>query len=425
MLNETVARTATENELADAAIESDSSSRTLILEAIKNGDNTLHGIARSTGLSTAVIGYELKILNNLEVVRVAGPPLPSYWLKNRQPTRKLFTRDGLKVEQVEESTEPGEITEKFKPSQAALKIEKTAAKVDFDFIGVNSHEVLREIPVSHIEDHPDNPRGYVDVYEESFVQLVESIREVGVQEPLIVTVNEQTDNFRIVMGHRRRAAAQSAGLESVPCIVRRYENSDAEVVVMLIENIQRSDLKPMAEARAFFKLHKNFDKDLNAVARRTGLTQSYILNRMRLLKLDETIQRMVDRRELGTQHGLLLSVLDHSQQKKIIHKAQSAKLADLKTLVQETKNGLTAPPKWKKKKSAVTSKDENFTRSWAIREMKAAGDTLYPAKYFADAFDDVCQDACAEMNDEQMCIACPVPRFIASILRRRQGAGDE
>ena len=284
---------------------------------------------------------------------------------------------------------------------------------------VSSGDEFRELPISALDPHPLNPRGAVNTHEPNFLDLVESVREQGIQQPLIVAP-KANNRFRIVMGHRRNEAARAAGLQFVPCIIRAFKTRETEEDVMLIENIQRKDLTPMQEARAIKRRYFALEKDVHATARALGLTQSFITQRLRLLKLDTSIQQMVDERKIGLSQAILISTLDSKQQKEILPRAVRAKAKDLKELVHNLKNGIKPPPRWKKKKKRVTSPEESFTRSWALTELKKVGETYFPAQYFRDAFDDVCQDACVETDDESMCISCPVPRLIAAMLRHRE-----
>lgn len=225
----------------------------------------------------------------------------------------------------------------------------------------------------------------------------------------------------ILIGHRRRKAAEQAGLKFVPCIIQGEKTTtETDEDVMLTENIQREDLTPMQEARSFYKRWKALGKDVHAVARALNLTQSHITGRIRLLKLDESIQRMVDERKITSTNALLLTQLEKPTQLKLISRAVSMKSEDLRVLVNNTKLGVPARTPWKvPKQKRVTADDESFTRSWALKELEKAGETYFTAKYFRDAFDDVCQDGCVEMDDESMCISCPVPRLIAAMLRHK------
>ncbi len=386
----------------------DKTARELILDAVGQGNHTAREIADYSGINLDAAIFEIEILEDLELFRLDPPDAPATsWWTRRPKGRIIRGKHGKLVELPPEPKPviPIEIVEK-----PPLQIEKPDAP---------TADYFEEILIGRLRKNPRNPRGAVNTQEQAFENLVNSIKSSGIHEPLIVTPDGA--NFRIVAGHRRYEAAVRAGLRFVPCLVRRYASTGDEENAMLIENIQRKDLTPMQEGRAFKRRYVALAKDIHAVARETGLTQSYIAQRLRLLKLDLRIQEMVDERKISFTNALLLTALEPAKQIEILNRAVKMKAADLKSLVENLKNGLVPPPKWKKKSSKrVTADDENFTRSWAIAELTKAGETYFTAKYFRDAFDDVCQDSCVEMQDESLCISCPVPRLIAAMLRHKQ-----
>lgn len=381
--------------------------RDLIIGAVEAGHHTARQISAALDRSLDETIREIEFLEDLEIYRVDPPesPVTSWWRK-RPKGRIVKDPEGFLIEQplvVRETTVETRIVEK------PILVERPENP---------SEDYLDEIPVSLLTENPLNPRGSVNTTEVAFEMLVASIREAGIQEPLIVTPAE--GNFRIVAGHRRFAAAKSAGLEFVPCVVRRFESTEIEEAVMLIENIQRKDLSPMQEANAFRRRWLALNKDIHAVARETGLTQSYVVNRMRLLKLDISIQRLVDERKLSPSNAGILSQIAVAEQVKLLPRALKMKSSELKSYVDRIKAGTLPATRQRTRKTRMTTDKERFTRSWALAKMSAVGDAYFPATHFKNAFDDVCQDACVESGDETMCESCPVPRFIASVLRHRE-----
>jgi ParB family chromosome partitioning protein len=142
-----------------------------------------------------------------------------------------------------------------------------------------------EIPVSSIQPNPRQPRQRFDA--EELGALAASIREHGVLQPILVT--ETLDGYQLVAGERRLRAAQLAGLERIPAVIRQLADRD-QLEVALVENLQRADLGPMEAASAYHSLATEFDLTHDEIARRLGRAKSTITNTLRLLDLDGRVQ---------------------------------------------------------------------------------------------------------------------------------------
>jgi len=164
------------------------------------------------------------------------------------------------------------------------------------------------VPIEQITPNPDQPRRRFD--EEDLTELANSIREKGVIQPLIVrpTPGAATP-YQIVAGERRWRAAQLAQRHDLPVIVRDF--TDAEVLeVAIIENVQRADLNPIEEARAYRQLMDRFGHTQEKVAEALGKSRSHIANLLRLLHLpDDILAHLVDGR-LSAGHGRALITAD-------------------------------------------------------------------------------------------------------------------
>lgn len=410
--------------------------RSLILNKIEEGFNTIRLLMKATGLENTTILREIGYMQNLFVSVHPGPPVTSYWIKGKRPKGAVMLDENGRVVEVPknaakvETVETPPVNASGNPT-TAVDIEESEDLSDFDrkmlniFNGttkVTADIYEEEMPVGMLDPHPDNPRGVVDEQEPAFHELVGSIEVHGVQEPLIVTPVPGKRWFRIVIGHRRHRASIKAGKDKVPVVIRVYATREAEEEVMLIENIQRQNLKPMQEARAFKRLYNRYAEDFNEVARRTGTTQSYVRTRMNLLKLELGIQIMVDRGEIGVSAGATISSLSGSQQLSIISRVSKMNHEDLKTLVAKTKSASgkkqSSDRVKKNQLNRVTDDAEKFTRSGARRELEAMGGAAWiTVDSLLRAFDDTCVDACLESKDESFCNGCPVPRMIISITR--------
>ena len=397
--------------------------RDTVLNAISEGRNTPREVADATGLNLSTVIREAEIMSGLYVTILPGPPCVSYWPKGKHPRGKLIREAGKLVElPVEKANKRHKeaLIEAGNDELAKKAVRPTYDVSKFDLPA--GGEVTREVPIELIIVHPLNVRGHIDTDDPKFIDLVNSVREVGIQQPVIITPHDDTELFRVVMGNRRRLAGEKANLKTIPCILRHFDSPETEIALMLIENIQRQGLKPMAEARAFKTLYLRSDKNLDAVARQTGCKQPYIYQALRLLKLDVHLQEMVDRGEISRASGAVISGLEPDQQVKIIPRVSNKKFQEVKELVTRMKNGnVKKTPVFQTPKALrETTDDERFTRSGAIRSLTNIGEAWFTATNVRNAFDDVCIDACLEHRDESLCNACPIPRFIESIVRRTQ-----
>lgn len=142
--------------------------------------------------------------------------------------------------------------------------------------------------------------------EEALTDLVESIREKGVLQPLLVRETHALNaRYEIIAGERRYRASKLAGLSEVPVIVKEFDDQ-ATLEVALIENLQREDLSPLEEAEGYKRLLQEFNYTQEALAKVVGKSRSYVANMMRLLDLPITIKNLVENKQLTTGHARAL-----------------------------------------------------------------------------------------------------------------------
>jgi ParB family chromosome partitioning protein len=171
-------------------------------------------------------------------------------------------------------------------------------------------EGFLQIPVDRIAPNPYQPRRTFD--EKSIDELARSVREHGIVQPLVVT--RTSDNrYRLIAGERRFRAAQKAGLQSVPAVIKELLQESDALQIALIENIQREDLNPMEEAQAYHQLHDDFGLTQEEISRRVGKERSTVANFLRLLKLPEAVKRLLASGELTMGHARALLALDSSK----------------------------------------------------------------------------------------------------------------
>ena len=167
---------------------------------------------------------------------------------------------------------------------------------------------VMSIPIESIEPNPDQPRK--KFFKDDLDDLARSIVEKGIIQPLIVrNIDNKNDNYQIVAGERRWRAAQIARIHSVPVIVREF--SDLEVLeVAIIENIQRSDLNPIDEARGYQQLMSRFSHTQEKLSQALGKSRSHIANLLRLLTLPEDVQGMLADNVISIGHARALITRD-------------------------------------------------------------------------------------------------------------------
>ena len=157
------------------------------------------------------------------------------------------------------------------------------------------------VDIYQVEPDRDQPRKDFD--EEKLEELAESIRQYGVLQPLLVQKNEEY--YKIIAGERRWRAAKLAGVKEVPIIIKEYNNEES-LEISLIENIQRQDLNPIEEARAYQRLLKEYNLTQEEIAQKVGKSRSAIANCLRYLNLQVEVQNMMMEGVLSAGHAKVL-----------------------------------------------------------------------------------------------------------------------
>lgn len=162
---------------------------------------------------------------------------------------------------------------------------------------------MAEIPVDRLQPNPHQPRELFD--EAGLEELAASIRRHGVLQPLLVS-EAGHDRYVIITGERRWRAARRAGVRVVPAVIReRLEDAD-QLELALVENLQRRDLTPLEEARAFEQMRTSLGLTQAAIADRVAMDRSTVANALRLLKLEPEIQAFVEQGRLSAGHARAL-----------------------------------------------------------------------------------------------------------------------
>lgn len=179
-----------------------------------------------------------------------------------------------------------------------------------------SGDSLKNLPLDILQRGQYQPRD--DMRTESLDDLAASIRAQGVVQPIVVRPLPGGDETRyeIIAGERRWRAAQIAGLDTIPAVIRNVPD-EAAVAMSLIENIQRENLNPMEESRALHRLIAEFEMTHEQAAQAVGRSRSAVSNLLRLLELDESVRAMVEGREIEMGHARALLGLPAARQLEI------------------------------------------------------------------------------------------------------------
>lgn len=204
-------------------------------------------------------------------------------------------------------------------------------------------ERIQNLPLAQIMPSPLQPR--TEFRSEHLTELVESIREQGIIQPLIV--RKVGEKYELIAGERRWRAATELKLAEAPVIIRKA--SDREVLELaLIENLQREDLNPIEEAAAYERLHRDFAMTQEDISKRVGKSRASVANAMRLLDLPADIQSLLKQGRLSVGHAkVLLSLKSHEEQQlladMIIRQGASVRIAEKLAAQQLAKTGKSSP----------------------------------------------------------------------------------
>lgn len=217
-----------------------------------------------------------------------------------------------------------------------------------------SQRESRTVPVEYLQSGEFQPRRHFDP--EALQALVQSVREKGVLEPILVRrLNDQQDRYEIIAGERRWRAAQTAGLHDVPVIVKEFDDQEA-LEIALIENLQREDLTAIEEAEGYQRLMDQFARTQEDLAREIGKSRSHVANTMRLLALPEGVRDQVQNGQLSAGHArALLGAEDPSAAAaSVIKKALNVRQTEA-MIRRERNSGNTT----ESRRTANTDKDPN------------------------------------------------------------------
>jgi len=209
------------------------------------------------------------------------------------------------------------------------KIKKGLGRGLSSLIGETKKDInLNKLLISEIISNKFQPRKIFD--EENLFELTNSIKERGIIQPIIVRKsNTEKSKFEIIAGERRWLAAQKAGLHEVPVVITEADDLKS-LEFAIVENVQRSDLNAIEEARGYQRLIDEFSYDQAKVAQFIGKSRSHIANILRLLSLPQEVLKLIENKKISAGHAKILVGLDNSAfvAKKIVEKNLSVRQAE-------------------------------------------------------------------------------------------------
>lgn len=231
--------------------------------------------------------------------------------------------------------------------------------VDTDVEAVERARSQRRVPIEFVTANPNNPRRSFDVDE--LEDLTRSVREKGIVQPILVRPQPgmplEENRYEIIAGERRWRAAQQAGLHEIPVLIQAVNDKEA-LELAIVENVQRADLNPIEEARGYQQLLDGFDYTQQDLASVIGKSRSHVANTLRLLKLPQKVQTLLQEGELTAGHAKILVTADDpgAMAQRIIDGDMSVRAAE--ELVRDTGGGASS-----KAASAVSQQKDADTQA--------------------------------------------------------------
>ena len=205
--------------------------------------------------------------------------------------------------------------------------------------GAGDGSGLASIPVADIEPHPANPRRHFD--EAALEELAASIAQNGVIQPIIVRPLSR-GRYQLVAGERRGRASQKARVHEIPALVRELDEQEVATLA-LIENIQREDLNPIEEARAYHRLAEEQELSQAEIARIVDKSRSHVANLQRLLALPDPVIAMVEEGNLSMGHARALIGVDNAEELARLAIAKQLSVREIEKRVRRQERGPAKP----------------------------------------------------------------------------------
>ena len=238
---------------------------------------------------------------------------------------------------------------------------------------------IQDLALDKIEPNQYQPRHQFS--EESISELAQTLDKEGLLQPIVV--RESDNGYEIIAGERRYRAAQSLGWETIPAIVKEMDDDQAASLAV-IENLQRENLNPIDEAQAYKNLMKLNDLTQTALAKEMGKSQSYVANKLRLLKLTPKVQASLIDGNISARHGRALVGLDEKTQEKVLNEvlAKGLNVKETEAIVKDVDGYFN--PKTKKAKKQGKSESKKRVVNKMPKDLKVQINTIKRAVKLAE-----------------------------------------
>lgn len=289
-----------------------SSDRTPTEDQDKNADGTTSVKGEKDGKSSSTTPSRGTGTRSKSSARRSRPSMPAVSAPNRRAAAKAPD-----TQKTSENAAGGSAEATVSDSSASESTETGTVSTDI--------AVLRELKVTDIHPNPRQPREVFD--EDHMDELVTSITEVGILQPVVVREVDGPTPYELIMGERRWRATQLAGLDTIPAIVRHTPDEDL-LRDALLENLHRSQLNPLEEAAAYQQLMDDFQCTQEELSQRIGRSRPQISNTLRLMKLPPLVQRRVANNTLTAGHArALLGLTDPAEMERLAQRIVSEGLS--------------------------------------------------------------------------------------------------
>lgn len=218
---------------------------------------------------------------------------------------------------------------------------------------VPKNKQIQDLELDKIVPNRYQPRR--EFSEDSIKELAETLDKDGLLQPIVV--REDGDQYEIIAGERRYRAAKSLGWETIPAIVKNMDDDQAAFLA-LIENLQREDLNPIDEAKAYTNLMKLNNLTQTALAKDMGKSQSYVANKLRLLKLGDEVQQALIEGKITARHGRALIGLSEDDQKRVLAEieAKGLNVKQTEEIAKDVEAYFNPKPKAKSEQKRVVNR---------------------------------------------------------------------
>lgn len=289
-----------------------------------------------------------------------------------------------------------------------------------------------------LKPHPENPRENIDLADPKMIDLINDVRHRGVLQAIVIT-----EQNTILIGHRRTAAAIEAGLDTVPVNIRQLSATEFAEDIFIAENVQRQDLSPLEEARAYQRLKAKMEKQqkkavpLADVARRTNTALNTVSLRLAILELPDNVQQLFHRCEIPVNSSRELARLKHYPEEcekfaqrlvtrvltgKSLNKVIADRLVALDVQDTQTKTAIRSQKLTElSQKTATVSHTPIITRESALESLHSKSRNTISLFVVEKVLESTCC-SCGMQGTENVCQACPLPRFVTGLIGRSDSA---